>query len=600
LSPGLSNAIFSSMDNKKISNILQEIGDILEIRGENKFRVNAYHNASMSILSYPKDLRDIVDENPKLLEKIPAIGATMRQYIDELVSTGACREFETIRKSIPHGLLDMLRIRGVGPKKVKLFYTELQIKDLEGLKQAAKDGLLAELPRMGEKSQKEILEALDEHSKFELERVMISDALMEAEKYIEYMKKCKEVKRIEYAGSLRRRKETIGDVDLLVTTAGDHGETGTDAEKIMKHFTKYKEVMKILAEGATKSAVILGSGIQVDLRVVEDEVFGAAMHYFTGSKTHNIKLRDMAKKKGLKVSEYGVFKRGSGKGKEAGIPIACKTEEAVFKAVGLPYIIPELRKGEDEIEYAKKNKKMPTFIEFEDLKGDLHVHTNWSDGKSSLDDVAKTYEKAGFKYVAICDHSSIMGITGGLNSKKIQNQWEQIDKLNKKMKSLKILKGSEVDILKDGSLDFPDEILGKLDVVVIAAHIYGRLPERQQMKRMIAAIENPYANILAHPSGRMINRRGSINIDMVKIIDACKVNNVALEINSNPLRLDLTDKYVRIAKDKGVKIVINSDGHHSSRWELLKYGVFVARRGWLTKSDVLNTQNSDQLSKFWE
>ena len=586
------------MDNKNIAQIFQEIGDILEIRGEDRFRVNAYHNAAMSILSHPKDLRDIVEEDPRLLEKIPAIGRNMMEHIVELISTGECKEFAKIRKSVPKGLLDMLRIRGVGPKKVKLFYSELKIHDLKGLKQAAKDGVLAELPRMGEKSQQEILSALDEHSKFDLKRVMISEALMEAEKYIEYMSKCKEIKRIEYAGSLRRRKETIGDVDLLATVKSDSKKI----EKIMKHFVKYKEVVKVIAEGSTKSSVILGSGLQVDLRVVDDDVFGAALHYFTGSKAHNIRLRDMAKKKGLKVSEYGVFKmeKGKSRAKGEGKLIASKTEEDVFKAVGLPYIVPELRKGEDEIEFARKSKRMPYLVELDDLKGDLHVHSNWSDGKGSIEDVAKAYQKAGLKYIAICDHSSVMGVTGGLNSAKIRKQWKEIDRLNKKIKGFKILKGSEVDILKDGSLDFNDDVLKKLDIVVIAAHLFGQLPEKQQMKRLIAAIENPYSKILAHPSGRMINRRPPMKMDMIKIIDACKANNVAMEINANPLRLDLTDKYVRVAKDKGVKIAINSDGHSPSQFELLKYGVFVARRGWLGKNDVLNAQDLDQLLKFWE
>lgn len=586
---------FSLMDNKQIAYILQEIGDILEIKGEDRFRVNAYHNAAMSVLSYPKDLRDLVDENPRLLEKIPGIGKNMREHIDELITTGDCREFGQIRKSIPYGLLDMLRIRGVGPKKVKLFFGELKIKDIAGLERAAADGLLAELPGMGEKSQKEILEGIKEHSKFEFERVMISEALMEAEKYIKHMSQCKDVLRVEYAGSLRRRQETIGDIDLLVA-ASDPEENAV--AKITDHFISYPEVMRVLAHGPTKSAVVLESGLQVDLRVVEEEVFGAALHYFTGSKEHNIKLREMAKKKGLKISEYGVFRRG--RGKKEGKRIACKTEKDVFKTVGLPYIPPELRKGEDEIEIAKSVGKLPKLIEREDLKGDLHVHSDWSDGKSSMEEMAEAYRKAGLKYICMCDHSSVMGVTAGLSSDKIKKQWKEIDRINKKMRGFRILKGSEVDILKDGSLDFPDDILKQLDIVVIAAHMYGRLPKEQQMKRIIAAIENPYSRILAHPSGRMINRRGPMELDMVKIINACRANNVVIEINSNPLRLDLTDQYVRIAKDKGVKIAINSDGHDASQHELLKYGVFVARRGWLERSGVINTFDLDKVLNFWK
>ena len=395
---------------------------------------------------------------------------------------------------------------------------------------------------------------------------------------------------------MRRRKETIGDIDLLASTKGK------DPEKVMDHFVKYKDVMRKLAKGSTKSMVLLESGMQVDLRVVDDDVFGAALHYFTGSKSHNIRVRDMAKKKKLKVSEYGVFKRLAGGG--SGKRIACKTEESVFKAVGLPYIIPEIREGSDEFQAAlaqqKAGKKMPRFVELEDLQCDLHTHSTWSDGKSSIEEMARAYKKAGLKYMAMCDHSSVMGITGGLNAKDIRKQWKEIDRVNKKLRGFKVLKGNEVDILKDGSLDFEDEVLKELDIVVISAHMYTRLPKAQQMKRLIAAIENPYSNILGHPSGRMINRRGPMEIDMVKIIEACKQNNVVIEINSNPLRLDLNDKHARIAKDKGVKISINSDGHHSSQHELLKYGVFIARRAWLTKNDVINTYDPDKLLKIWK
>jgi len=574
------------MDNKKIAEIFQEIGDILDIKGENRFRVNAYHNASRSILSYTKDLRTIVDMNPKDLEKIPGIGSNFREHIMCLLSSGICSEFDKIRESIPKGLIDILRLRGVGPKKVKLFYGELKIHDIRGLEQAARDGALAELPGMGEKSQKEVLDAIEEHDRFDLERVLISDALMAAETYIEYMKSCKDVAKIEYAGSLRRRKETIGDVDLLVVDSGKKDSVA----KVMDHFTKYEEVYKTLAHGKTKSAVLLESGLQVDLRVVDADSFGAALHYFTGSKDHNIRVRERAKKKGLKVNEYGVFRVDTGE------LVTSRNEKDVFKAVGMPFIIPELRRGTDEMDL----KKSPKLIELEDLQGDLHLHSTWSDGKSKIEDIAKTYKAAGFKYFAITDHSSFASIANGLSIQELKNQWEEIDKVNKLIKDIRILKGSEVDIMKDGSLDFSDEVLKELDIVVISAHMYSRLPKDAQTKRMIAAIENPYSKILGHPSGRLINKRGPMDLDMPKIIDACKANQVAIEINSNPLRLDLSDVYVRMAKDKGVKIVINSDGHHADKHDLLKYGVFVGRRGWLKKDDVLNTRDVDNLLDFWE
>ncbi len=579
------------MNNKQISKILQQIGDILEIKGEDKFRVNAYHNAAIGVLNYPGDLRTLFKENPDEIENVPGVGKNIKAHIIELIETGDAKEFKQIRKSIPIGLLDILNLRGVGPKKVKLFYTDLRIDSIEKLKDAAEKGMIAMLPGMGEKSQKEILEAIEEKSKFQTNRVLINDALMEAEKYIEYIKKCPAVVRIEYAGSLRRRLETIGDIDLLVTTKNDDPD---DAIKIMKHFVQYKEIFNVISEGDTKSQVILESGIQVDLRVVENKVFGAALHYFTGNKNHNILIREMAKKKNLKVSEYGVSKRTTGE------VIACKTEDSLFKALGLQFIPPELRIGEDEIDYALKNKKFPKLIELEDIKGDLHTHSNYSDGHATIEEMALAYKAMGFKYIATTDHSKTVSIANGMDENKIRKQWKEIDAVNKKIRGFKVLKGCEVDILKDGSLDFEDKILKELDIVVIAAHMHAKLEFDEQTKRIIRAIENPYSKILAHPTGRMINRRGPMDFDMIKVIDACKANNVAIEINSNPLRLDLTDKYVRVAKDKGVKICINTDSHDIYQPTLLKYGVFVGKRGWLTKKDVLNTGTLEQVLNFWK
>lgn len=579
------------MDNKQIAQILQQIGDILEIRGDDKFRVNAYRNAAIGVLNYPIDIRTLCSENPSEIEKISGVGKNIRNHIVELIERGDAKEFQEIRKSIPMGLLDLLSVRGIGPKKVRLFYTDLGIDSIEKLKNAAEKGMLATLPGMGEKSQKEVLEGIEERSKFQLDRVMINEALMEAEAFITYMKKCNAIVRIEYAGSLRRRQETIGDIDLLATTKNDDAK---DTAKIMDHFVNYSEALNIISKGATKSQVLLRSGIQVDLRVVGNNGFGAALHYFTGSKNHNILIRDMAKKKGLKVSEYGVFKRDTDE------IIACKTEEDLFKSLGLAYVPPELRNGEDEIEYALKHKKFPELVELEDIKGDLHLHSTYSDGRNSIEEMAKAYKSYGFEYIAMTDHSKTVGVAGGMDKNKIQKQWKEIDAVNKKMRGFKILKGSEVDILKDGSLDFEDEVLKQLDIVVISAHLFAKLEFEEQTKRMIRAIENPYSKILGHPTGRMINRRGPMDFDMIKVIDACKVNNVAIEINSNPLRLDLMDKYVRVAKDKGVKICINTDSHDTKQPMLLKYGVFVGRRGWLTKNDVLNTCSLEQVLNFWK
>ncbi|MFH1284004.1 MAG: DNA polymerase/3'-5' exonuclease PolX [Candidatus Peregrinibacteria bacterium] len=574
------------MDNKAIARVFEEMGDILEIKGADFFRVNAYKKAALNIYNLPTDLRVVVDKNPRDLPKIPGIGEHLAKKIVELVQTGSCKEHERLKKGFPSGLLDMLNIRGLGPKKVKLLYSKLKIKSIKELKAAAQAHKIQKLESMGEKSEQEILKAIEEFSKFPIERRLISEAKQEALRIIDYMKKCPDVRHIQYAGSLRRQKETIGDIDILITVK-DPEKSG---EKVMKYFVKYDDAISIMALGDTKSTILLESGMHVDLRVVDDDNFGAALHYFTGNKAHNIRVRDMAKKKGLKVSEYGVFK-----GKKT---IAGKTEEEVFKAVGLPYIIPEIRRDEGEIEYGLKHKKFPKFIELKDIRGDLHTHSIYSDGKYTIEEMAHGFMDKGYEYFAIADHSSVMGVTGGMGKKDIKKQWREVDALNKKFKGkIRILKASEVDILKDGSLDFEDDVLKELDLVIIAAHLYHRLSEKEQTKRLIAAIENPYSTILAHPTGRLINRRPSMEFDVNKVIDACVANNVVIEINSNPLRLDLLDRYVKIAKDRGAKFSIATDAHTIDQQSFMEYGIGVARRGWLEKNDVINTKSLTELLK---
>jgi DNA polymerase (family 10) len=570
------------MDNQSIAKIFEEIGNILEIQGQNPFRFKAYYRAAQTIENLSQELSEIYKADKDELTKIPGIGRALADTIIEIITTGKSKGHDALVKTLPEGFLNMLDIRGVGPKKVKLFYTELAVKNIAELKDAAEKRMLQTLPGMGEKSESEILAAINEYLSTSHDRRLLFDAMQQADEFVAYIKEGKTgnlIEAIEPCGSLRRRAETVGDIDILCASK--------NPEKIMEKYVSYPEIAKILSQGSTKSSVVLKSGIQVDLRVIEKESFGAALQYFTGSKEHNVRTRDIAKRKGLKLSEYGVFDDDK--------MIAGKTEKEVYNAIGLPFIPPEMRENRGEIELAEKlgvkgEKNMPKLIELKDLRGDLHVHSDWSDAAQDIETVAMAYKKAGFEYIALTDHSAFIGITHGMDENRIQQQWKEIDKLNKKLAPFKILKGCEVDIHKDGTLALPDEILKKLDIVIVAVHSAFMLPEAEQTARIIKALKNPYVTILAHPSGRLINKRPAYKADMDAIIKAAIENDVALEINSSPSRMDLQDIYVKRAKELDAKFAINSDSHHSSQMEYLKFGVFVARKGWLEAKNVMNTK----------
>jgi DNA polymerase (family 10) len=461
---------------------------------------------------------------------------------------------------------------------------------VDKLRAAANSGALRELPGMGEKSESEILKSLEDYDKH-TQRMMLSEAKVQVDEILAYLKTCKAIKRVEHAGSLRRMKETVGDLDILVA--------GTDHEEIMEFFSQFKEVKQVIARGETKTSVILKSGIQTDLRVISEDTFGAAMHYFTGSKDHNVALRDRAKRMGLKVSEYGVFKLEKKKGSDEVVEkfIGGKTEEEVFKAVGLPFIIPEMREDRGEILAAEKGE-LPEVIQLSDLRGDLHVHSKWSDGKQEIEEIAKAYKAAGFEYFALTDHSQSLAVAHGLTPERFEMQWDEIDELNEEFaaaakkkggSSFKILKGVECDILPDGSMDWPDKVLKQMDVVIASVHSRFNLTGKEQTERVLKAFQNPYVKIFGHPSGRLINEREPYDIDMERIIDEAVKLGIALEIDSQPARLDLFDFYCKIAQSKGAKFTIDSDAHHTSQTQYLSYGISVARRGWVEKKDVLNT-----------
>ena len=586
------------MENQKIAAVFHEIADILEIQGANRFRILAYRKAAQNISDLGFDVGDMYRSDPKKIDELPGIGKDLAAKIAEMIMTGQSEYHQELLKTFDKGLLEMLRVRGVGPRKVLLFYTNLGINSVEKLRAAANSGALRDLPGMGEKSEKEILKSLEDYDKH-TERMMISEAMVQVEEIIKYLKSCKAVKRLEYAGSLRRMKETVGDLDILVA--------GTDHEDIMEYFVNFGEVKQVIARGETKTSVILKSGIQADLRVIKEETFGAAMHYFTGSKGHNVALRDRAKRMGLKVSEYGVFKLSKKKGTDEVVEtlIGGKTEEEVFKAVGLPFIVPEMREDRGEILAAEKGE-LPKIIQLSDLRGDLHVHSKWSDGKQEIDEIAKAYRAAGFEYFALTDHSHSLAVAHGLTPERFEMQWDEIDILNKEyadeakeksLPSFRILKGVECDILPDGSMDLPDEILEKMDIVIASVHSRFNLSGKEQTERVLKAFQNPYVKIFGHPSGRLINKREPYDIDMERIIDEAVKLGIALEINSQPERLDLFDYYCKIAKVKGAKFTIDSDAHHTSQIHCLNYGIGVARRGWVEKNDVLNTLPLKQFLK---
>jgi len=566
------------MTNQEIADILIHISEILDIQGENPFKIRAYIKASQTIENLTYQLSSLEDKN-RIME-LPGIGEGIAKKIKELLETGKLKYYEDLKKSEYAPLTEFLKIPGMGPKHAKLVYDKLRIKTVEKLRKAAEEGKLRELPGLGEKVEQNILQGIQQVQKFK-ERYSLAFIYPRAQNIVEELKKIKEIKQITLGGSLRRMKETIGDVDLLVAS--------DKPKPVMGAFANLPQTAKVLSKGNTKASIMTKDGFQVDIRVVKPISFGAAQHYFTGSKAHNIRIRSLGQDKGLKINEYGVFK-----GQKS---IAGKTEDEVFKSVGLPFIPPELREDQGEIE-AAQNGELPSLIELKDIQGDLHVHTDWTDGNNTIEEMAQTAKKRGYKYVAICDHSPTVGITNGLTEERLLKQIREIEKLNKKSKEFKILSGIEVDIRSNSQLDLKDEFLKKLDVVAAAVHTKFTQPKDEMTKRIIKAIEDPNVDIIAHPTGRLIGKREPYQVDMDKIMDACKANGKVLELNAYPERLDLSDLNCRKAKEKGVKIAISTDAHADAHLEWMKFGVATARRGWIEPEDVINALPLSKLLKL--
>jgi DNA polymerase (family X) len=575
------------MENTEIARVFYEIGDLLEIKGGDRFRIRSYRNAGLGIEGLTESLKRLYDEGGEdNLKGIPGIGESIRSKIIELLTTGKCEYLEDLLKELPEGMLDVLKVSGVGPKKAALLYKELGIASVEELQKAAAEQKLRELPGFGELSEQKVLKAIDDlkavSSKFKL-----SVALKYAESFVEHIKEVSGAIDVVPAGSLRRWKDTIGDVDILVTC--------TDPGAVMDHFVKHPDVKEVLSKGETKSTVVIKIGLQVDIRTLEKKSFGAALQYFTGSKAHNVALRDRAKRMGLKISEYGVFKE---KGEKW---VAGTKEEDVYKSVGLPWIPPELRENRGEIEAAEEGR-LPDLIELSDIKGDLHVHTKESDGTYTLEDMAEAAMKKGYEYIAITDHSKAVGVAHGLDERRVTTQFKEIDALNAKLKKrgikFRILKGTEVDIRADGSLDHPEELLTKAECVVAAVHSSFKMSSADMTKRIIKGIQSNRVHILAHPTGRLIGTREPYEVDMERVMEEAKKHGVSLELNSYPERLDLNDVHCRLAKEKGIPVAISTDAHSTHHYDNIVYGIHNARRGWLEKKDVLNARPLKELLKF--
>lgn len=563
--------------NAEIARIFKEYADLLEIKGENPFKVRAYRNAARTIENIGKSLEELVKEGYDLT-RLPGIGSDLSQYIQEIVTTGKFSKLQKLKKQIPPSLVDMLSIEGLGPKRIKTLYEKLGIASMEDLRRAAQNGEIEKLPGFGPTLVQKILKGIRLLKKAG-HRFKWSEAKEYVEDILAYMGQI-ELSHLDVAGSYRRKKETVGDLDILATAK--------DFSEVIRHFVKYPKIKEVVSAGSTRSTVILNNDLQVDLRSVEDESYGSALHYFTGSKAHNIAIRKIAIELGLKVNEYGIFR-----GEER---IAGKTEEEVYKAVGLCYIEPELRENRGEIEACKAHR-LPQLVELKDIRGDLHMHTNYSDGKNSIEEMAKAAKELGYEYIAITDHSRRLTIAKGLDEKRAIEELEQIDRINEKFEDITILKGMEVDILEDGRLDMSDEVLSRLDIVLIAVHYKFTLSKDRQTRRILRAFENPYVNILAHPTGRMIGIREPIELDMEQILAKAKEYNIHLEINAQPERLDLTDIHAKMAKEMGVKMAINSDAHNIFSLRYMEYGINQARRGWCEKDDIINTRSLNQLKK---
>ena len=568
------------MENSEIAAVFEEISNLLKILQEDskwQFKAAAYDRAKRAIESYPERLEDVAKNQSRKLTDIPGIGSDLAKKIEELIKTGRLEYHQEHLKKVPRSMLDILQLQTVGPQKVRLFHQQLGVTNIADLEEAAKSGRLRHLPGMSAKSEENILKALEVFRRA-AGRFRLDAAYIAAEELSGFIQKSKLVDQITAAGSLRRGRETVGDLDLLVI--------GHDHAKIADHFIRHPRIAQVLAKGEDKVSVKLVNDMQVDVRMLGPESYGAALMYFTGSKEHNVALRERARRLGLKLSEYGLFK-----GEKS---VAGRTEEEVYEKLGLPWIPPELRENLGEIEAAEKGE-LPELVELPDIKGDLQMHTTASDGHTSAEEMAAAAKKLGYGYILITDHSKAVTVANGLDEKRAMENIGRIRAAREKVKGIEIWAGTEVDILGDGRLDYPDSLLKQFDIVLASVHSRMNQPREEMTQRLLKALANPYVRILGHPTGRQILRRDPFDFDFEAVFEAARKHGVILELNGNPERLDLCDRHVKLARDKGMKVIISTDAHDPEHLKFMRYGVITARRGWVEKKGVLNTLPPKQL-----
>ncbi len=574
------------MDNKAIANILYETADLLEIDAADSFRIRSYRNAAQAVENHSEQIKDIIGE-PKKVLAIPGIGKGMLLNLQELLTEGNLKIQADLLKKYHPSMLQLLKIQGLGPKTIALIWSAYQVSDIDGVEKLAREGKIRELPRMGEKHEKKLLKAIEDYRRIS-GRFLIDAAETEAEKLTNHLRKFPGFDRITPAGSLRRGRETVGDLDILVT--GPACCSDDERQKAVEHVAKYPPLVSVIAQGGNKVSFQVRSGMQVDVRLLPPDSFGAAMQYFTGSKAHNVALRQRALKMGYTLNEYSLADLKTGK------PLAGKTEEEIYAKLKLDYIPPELRENLGEIDAAEKHA-LPQLITIEDLQGDVHMHTVETDGKNTIEEMAQAAIERGYKYMAITDHSKNLAFANGLDDARAVAHIQRIREANKKVESIKIFAGIEVDILADGDLDLSDDVLAQMDIVIASVHSVFNQEPAKMTDRLLKAIGNRHVSVIGHPTGRIQLRREAYAFDMNAVLIAAAKNKVAMELNSYPDRLDLNDVHLRQARQCGVKTVINTDAHHTSHLEKIRYGVLQARRAWLTKADVLNALPPAQFSK---